>query len=611
MANIKNNNSRNLDCRLFNDMYMDFMLSKDDSIDISYINNCKPVNIIFTKNSDKTIIANNSWSGAKASIDVLNNIGYTAVDNGLISYEKDITGNDEFLELFTNSKLDLSKHDNKFFLNPVTGNTQIITYPIEKHDEYISLMGGFYQGFFKIDGSEYQTLPNELNDVWNFHITLRPKKYDVESNILNKRHPNNDGMFFYIGTRAENKFWELYKKDDKVHAYKTDNSNDYNPEFSIIDGSPVTHQYHEDVPDITNRDDRYNYIGDCNDYFDEGFDPYNDYAETITITPIEQTSGKTDILTSFLSNDYNSTASCTCSKTETKIMTSCNFELNDYFDDDYTGEGTSLGCDCPTNDLAIEDDYIFPQISLEEIELVDSNGNPIDEKGFYEIETDNKFIIFNQTKEGFTTKTWDNDMKFIITGKTDCPNINYFPYFNQTSTGYTYKDADKLIDEHSYAYNVFADIKDNALGLKLNSDGSISYRYLASDCNNSEGLVMKEEVSFPGIVKSDEWNKITLKLSRLNEKIMKLYIYVNGKLKLVSSELPILKLRPLNDSSDKQQGVPYNISIGGGTQGLAERVLLDFYNVTDYTLPLEKYFGGTFIGDIKEFSFDECQVIIK
>lgn len=89
---------------------------------------------------------------------------------------------------------------------------------------------------------------------------------------------------------------------------------------------------------------------------------------------------------------------------------------------------------------------------------------------------------------------------------------------------------------------------------------------------------------------------------------MKVYIYVNGYLKMVSKELPELMLRPLNDGAERQEGVPYNISIGGGTQGLAERIYLDYYDITDYLLPLEKDFGGTFIGDIKGFSFYDCQL---
>ena len=62
----------------------------------------------------------------------------------------------------------------------------------------------------------------------------------------------------------------------------------------------------------------------------------------------------------------------------------------------------------------------------------------------------------------------------------------------------------------------------------------------------------------------------------------------------------------MSEVYDKQESVPYNISLGGGTQGLADTVNLNFMDYTIYQLPLEKYFGGTFIGDIKLFKFWSC-----
>jgi hypothetical protein len=73
-----------------------------------------------------------------------------------------------------------------------------------------------------------------------------------------------------------------------------------------------------------------------------------------------------------------------------------------------------------------------------------------------------------------------------------------------------------------------------------------------------------------------------------------------------AKELSELFLRPLNDNPERQEGVPYNISIGGGSQGLSERIMLNYYDNTNYTLPIEENFGGTFIGDIKEFIFSTC-----
>ena len=120
-----------------------------------------------------------------------------------------------------------------------------------------------------------------------------------------------------------------------------------------------------------------------------------------------------------------------------------------------------------------------------------------------------------------------------------------------------------------------------------------------------------EETSYPNIVKLDEWTNIRLKMirkstvehSNCNEGKMMLFIYVNGYLKFISKELPEIILKPLDDNPNKQEGVPYNISIGGGSQGLCERIILDYYKNTEHELPIEKSFAGTFIGDIKSFEF--------
>jgi hypothetical protein len=89
---------------------------------------------------------------------------------------------------------------------------------------------------------------------------------------------------------------------------------------------------------------------------------------------------------------------------------------------------------------------------------------------------------------------------------------------------------------------------------------------------------------------------------------MKIYIYVDGFLVFVSKELPALSFRALDDTYHKQEGVPYNLSVGGGTQGLMEEIFPDYYRASDYILPLERDFGGSFIGDMKYFIFYGCHL---
>ena len=142
----------------------------------------------------------------------------------------------------------------------------------------------------------FLTLPHKIDNEWDFVFNLRRRNYETNSDILNKTHPENKGFFFFIGTRAENKFWEIYEYGMR----NDDNVND----------------------------------------------------------------------TQYIEGDYFASSEP-------------------------------------------DEIYIKEQISLDNIELYDSDGYPIIDSNIYEIETDNKFIIFNQTKDGYNIKTWKDDYKFI------------------------------------------------------------------------------------------------------------------------------------------------------------------------------------------------------
>lgn len=635
MANIKSNNHRKIDCRLYNDEYMDFMLSKEEKTSDGVDDECLSVSLDFGAMTEgRTIVSTHSWTGATVSDDILYNIGITGVDNGFIKYDRDRIGNDEFLELFTGSTLDLATYGDKFFVTEVGGNNMLFQYPLEKMDGYTAFKGGFYQGFFKAHGHEYQTLPHLIKNEWNFSFTLRRRDYETHANTLNKRYPDNAGTFFYIGTRAENKFWELYKKYEEYEIYNEKDSLDYSEDYDIEDSDVINHQFLEDEYYPSDLDDQYGNICDCfscEDYFiDADFDPYGEKVGTVNKGENEES----DVIV--ISGPYAKNAfddffyaygyeefDCHCvggwagisyEETVTPPKQSCD---NDYFLDEYTGQGNTT-CDCPEDGAVIEGDYMMEQVSLEGIRLSDSEGNMFDQQGQYYIPTDNKFIIFNRTKDGFTTKTWSDEYSYEITGVTDTPNINYFPYLNRTATGYTVNNIEELKEQFRYKYDIFKDIRNNAFALKINQDGSVGYKYGMLDCDAENSYSVKEESSKPGMIPYDEWVKVHVRIARIPASQndicdsmyvrhkMRVYIYVNGFLKFVSEELPELDLRELKDVPGKQEGVPFSLSVGGGTQGLIERVMLDYYDMTDYSLPIERDFAGTFIGDIKDFSFYTC-----
>ena len=169
---------------------------------------------------------------------------------------------------------------------------------------------------------------------------------------------------------------------------------------------------------------------------------------------------------------------------------------------------------------------------------------------------------------------------------------------------------DEYFKEHAERYNIYNDLWRNALAFQVTDDGRVGYKYLVKDCDaENPGCSYKilSEWSNPDNVPYGEWVNIHVRILPCGTDNMRLMFYVDGRLVLYSKEMPKLKLRELYDSSDKQEGVPFNISLGGGTQGLAETVYEDWRTYEGTPLyPLQKEFGGSFIGLFKSFKFYSC-----
>jgi len=155
-------------------------------------------------------------------------IGLTGIDNGLVDQ---MTGE---TIVFTQGLLpDLVKFERLFFdrrlkLHQITGytwtpNKQFETLTdrmlfdiVSKQDgnvgNYHELYGGFYQGFYKLFGYDYELFPDRVNKGWSVEMLIKPRFSDEfplnpGETRLNNFYPNNKDIFFYFGTRAENKFY--------------------------------------------------------------------------------------------------------------------------------------------------------------------------------------------------------------------------------------------------------------------------------------------------------------------------------------------------------------------------------------------------------------------
>lgn len=562
------------------DEIWDFVLSQDTTPSIEEDNILSDDCLIsfIDTNKEECLIENNyllsssdyKWENGKNDGPTLEDIGYTGVDNGLLLYEKDKISNLDFYKIFTKSKLHLKKDNLSLILHPVSGNTGLYSYPYEiqanESEKFISLKGGFYQGFYKLYGFNYEVLPNTIEDYWGMEFVLRPKQYEEEKNTLNNTYPENKGIFFYMGTRAENKFLQGYGYDFSSFKKRIDNR-------------------------------KFEFPEDCQNFPNESYflEDYLDESENTSLKPVDNDCFKTLMLLQYFMQP-DEKFYC-CSKEELQKINPIEEEEK---------------IDCKKTNYFIND------ADLNNAVFETSNGSDILQEGYYEIETDNKYLIFNQTKTGFTTDTWDDNNKFVLTGTTLSNNANLYLLLNNTKTGYTTDTIENYYTSvKKDSSKIFKDSIGNCFALKINDNGSIGYRYMIDDCENANGYKVIEEQSFPNIIKNDEWNTIFVSFQILNGELdkcnnpigkrkMKIYIYVNGKLKFISKELPDFNFRQLDETKEKQEGVPYNISLGGGTQGLCDSIWLNYYDVFKPILPIEENFAGTFIGDFKSFKFYNC-----
>ena len=146
------------------------------------------------------------------------------------------------------------------------------------------------------------------------------------------------------------------------------------------------------------------------------------------------------------------------------------------------------------------------------------------------------------------------------------------------------------------------DIRNNVFALRITKDGAIGYRYGVLDCEAENRYNVLEEYSKPGLVKTDEWNNINVRfVPQSSGSQMKILFYVNGFLVFISKSVEKFNFKALGEVAEKQEAVPYSISLGGGSLGLMETILPNYYAIPDYILPVERDFCGSFMGDIRSF----------
>lgn len=644
MANLNVNNFNNIRLLPNYDEYWDFYLNKD-SVGCFYEKKCALnedclISYIDLSN-DKCIsddgkwiysLENYRWDDAIAIGHTLYNITYTGVDNGLFLFRKDRITNKEFIELFRKNKLQIIDSDYRLKLHAVSGNTLLYDYPLTVGDDYIKFNGGFYQGFFKTECDKYQILPTFFDDgdTYNFEFTLRRQNYEEESNkTLNHAYPDNKGIFFFLGTRAENKWIYLYDKDD------TDGLEDC---FQLgvedfVDGGDINKSDYiignfydldvefveDDVIDIDNYTN-FNYYD--NELYEKDSCDWNEMFDYLEIIPI--TSATTidenlphQTMSSWCCNERKNVeyvlapyfTGCACQKQYKLHAIEKNDDSSDviqgclpFGEDDYIDGWDGLGSldECTS--------YVEPELDITDFEYYTDNGFNLAEANWYYFYTDNKFMMFDRTSDGKNVSNWVEGTEYMFYGRKNHFKGNLFLLMNRTKTGYTVENIDELRNQTANEYNPYMDIYNNAMAFRVTDDGRIGYRILSLDCGieKRDKSVIIEGYSSVGVIPLSEWVTINVRLTFIPQNKMKLMFYVNGKLKFVTNELPRIELRALSDLYEKQEGVPFNISIGGGSQGLCETIQYNYMLNPTRVYPIERHFAGSFIGDIKSFKIYNC-----
>ena len=596
--------------------------------------NYNPNNIFVSQNYYETEDLDLNCFTGKSSCD----IGLTGIDNGLVNKMTGQTIN--FTNgLFNNSlKFTRLNFDRRLKLFQTTGYTSspnvrfsgfdktVLYEVVSKNDPFVGkyheLYGGFYQGFYKLFGYDYDILPDRMNKGWSVEMILKPRLINEYGpgpgeTTLNQIYPNNKNTFFYFGTRAENKFYH--------HADGTPNCfTGYTRVTTPLTGLTTCACCNKTITDSRciyvypprsvnnihdphvnygcnlcngNREKRITCGCDCKDYTCEtcGWECFEHKCETvITPTPTpEPTPTPTP-------DNCVVTPTCTPTCTKCDKCDDCNCT--------YTGF-TSVENTCETDPL------------------YDSLSNALSFR-----------LCGNPKNPGIGVRA------LVITG--DCETTGSCETTGVTFvTGYTIVDYctppiyPRCLQENPAWLELEHWFQLNAVWERYTwlDDCDLFYRgglgditkesYLESLANNTTSLITVPYTKEHG--KTAE----KIEIVNLNDKWIqsskyrkgRLKIYINGKLFHTIENFEEIIPRALNTDKEKQVGVPFNISWGGGTQGLRENLTFssttlpngpyiqdpECFPINDLTgttfnglktnILIEQNFAGTFEGAISQF----------
>jgi len=485
-------------------------------------------------------------------------VGLVATDNGLYTKMSGQTLN--FIKGIDDTyKFHPYYRDSRFKMHPVTGYTQspnevfsgrpkntiynIVSKSNSTIGYYQELYGGFYQGFYKLHGYDYEVFPERVNKGWTAEMLLKPRvteEYTLTANTeqyLNDVYSGNSGTFFYFGTRSENKY------------------------YHISSGSP---QSDSGYTRVTQGLDCLETCGCSNTAVTN--------SDCVKIYPV-----------SGFTSEHNIGCNCGCASTQNIPLP----ETDPKFD--VLSNAISLRFSgCPLN----------PSIGIKYIKIT---GDCVT-TGVCET-TGVNFQTGYTITEVYTPPIYD-------ICNLECDDSDEERWVMISAVFERYKTIEECDLENLGGLN---DLR--IVTTQSSIDGQ-SYK-----------LISPPE-THPGSTPERKIHKIRFDkkwFDDLDYRLGTLKLYVNGYLFLVIEDFEEIIPRELNTEKEKQVGVPFNISFGGGTQGLHDHLIFSGCSLPNgpYTqdpelfpnnilsattlsglstnILLEQNFGGTFMGGISQF----------
>ena len=141
-------------------------------------------------------------------------------------------------------------------------------------------------------------------------------------------------------------------------------------------------------------------------------------------------------------------------------------------------------------------------------------------------------------------------------------------------------------------------IKNNVIAFELTQDNRLAYKYI-----NSDGLVITN--SSPAVVTQTGFTMVTMvftpdevldpeQLECADQRQGKLIFYVNGRAIWTIKEFPEFYFKAFANDKEKQEGVPYSISWGGGSFGLKASWHYDYQTYIIYNGQNQGYVDSKF-----------------